>query len=177
MKKYKKCSRLIVFQLLVLHLFPASVFAVDKPTLDVNSQSKETSAHSEYFNANRDKRLMVKVSLLSGVPKPGIHYIPDDTNLLDMLSMAGGILSYAKEDEIMLQRTSKTNSQLVAYDLHVMMKTERNKIPILLDNDIIYIPEKPSLRGDIMQNLAFYSVILAAITGTVAIINLATSKK
>ncbi|MBI4925289.1 MAG: hypothetical protein HY843_05125 [Bdellovibrio sp.] len=160
------------FQIVSFTLFNTQVLAAGGVTLDVNKDAKEATGHTEYFNANREKRMMIKISLLSGVPRPGIHHIPDNTNLVDMLSLAGGISPTAQADNIILLRSTGGKPQSMTFDLEDLLKSEKSKIPVLAENDVIYAPEKTNLRGDITINIAFYTLILGAISATIGFIAL-----
>src|SRR3989344_5337963 len=62
---------------------------------------------AEFKNSNRQNRLLIEVNMLSGVLNKGIHQVPDTTNLVDMVSLAGGPESNADLSEVHIKRRTK----------------------------------------------------------------------
>ena len=58
------------------------------------------SGSHEYYSSNKENRFLIRVMLLGEVGATGIHYVPDNTTLLDLVALAGGPQSYLDETKI-----------------------------------------------------------------------------
>lgn len=59
---------------------------------------------SEYVSGDFSHPVLMQVNLWGGVTKPGIHYVPVHTDLITLLSYAGGPVEGAKLNEIVIKR-------------------------------------------------------------------------
>ncbi|WP_374031200.1 SLBB domain-containing protein [Bdellovibrio bacteriovorus] len=79
-----------------LRLFVAFVFglactpAVHAQELGLLSDIKPPAQASEYIFRSSPKESLISVQLLGAVYKPGIYYVPANTELLKLLTLAGG---------------------------------------------------------------------------------------
>lgn len=60
---------------------------------------------SEYIFRSSPKESLISVQLLGGVQKPGIYYVPTNTDLLKLLTLAGGSNSTGDFSEVMVRKT------------------------------------------------------------------------
>lgn len=104
---------------------------------------------SRYFKQLRVEVLVKefnskKVNILGAVRGGGpmLYPLKGKTNLLDMLASAGGLSPTADLGKIHL---TQADGQSFTIDLFkVLVQAERQRIPILDDRDIIFVPEKPT---------------------------------
>lgn len=59
---------------------------------------------SEYVSGDHSHPVLMQINLWGGVTKPGIHYVPVDTDLITLLSYAGGPVEGAKLDKVVIKR-------------------------------------------------------------------------
>ncbi len=167
MSKTNFFKSVVKVQIFIFFSTSAQVFAA--PILDINSASREFKTESEYSGANKDKRLLIKIRLLSGVSNPGVHYIPDTTSLLDMISLAGGLTDKAESDKIVIYRNMGNASETLKYDLDNILRDSRGSPPALMDNDTILIPERTNWKTDLLQNLTIITSMLGIVVSSIAL--------
>jgi hypothetical protein len=146
--------QLITFLTITFHSFAAPDFKLDP----------NTSGQAEYFNSNRNKRMLIRINLISGVQKTGIHYVPDDTNLIDLISLAGGVTSGAEADDISVRREGKNGTETLRIDLTQIISNSDLKVPTLMNNDTLFIPESTNFRQNLMLQIGMITAILSLVS-------------
>lgn len=94
---------------------------------------------SEFKNSNRNNRLLIEVNMLSGVIHKGIHQVPDDINLVDMVSLAGGPEDRADLSEVHIKRKGKGGFSTLSYNLEKLVESPTAGYPTLSDGDVVMI--------------------------------------
>ena len=97
------------------------------------------SGQSEFINSNKQNRLLIEVNMLSGVGKKGIHQVPDNTNLVEMVSLAGGPEEKADLSEVHVKRKMGGGFKTLGYDLERLVEKPGQPYPVLEDGDVIMI--------------------------------------
>jgi len=87
------------------------------------------------------EQLKIKTYIWGQVRNPGLYIIPDDTDLLTLISSAGGPTENAKLAKIKIIRPSETGDNVIIVDLKEYTKTgNKDLIPILQPGDTIIVP-------------------------------------
>ena len=68
------------------------------------SDIKPPQQSSEYIFRSSPKESLIGVQLLGAVSKPGIYYIPANTDLLKLLTLAGGTTNGGDLSEILVRK-------------------------------------------------------------------------
>ena len=160
MKPSRRISLLTCF-LIIGHSLPAHAINLDE------SFSGRSSGQAEYFNSNRERRMMIQVNILSGVARPGLHQVPDNTNIVDALALAGGLSAEADFEKVFVKRKvagDKPRYQTLEYDLTELVQDDRSAYPMLQNNDTVLI--EPRSKTD--QRLLTFLTILASTVGIVS---------
>jgi protein involved in polysaccharide export with SLBB domain len=99
-----------------------------------------------------DNRLQMKVHILGEVKNPGEYPVADDTNILELLSKAGGPTEFANLGSVVLTRVETTPAYLraegegprervVKVNLDDYLKKSRPQaLPVLLPGDVVTVP-------------------------------------
>ena len=168
MQKNLTLRFITIIQLVIFTVFTIPSFAA-QPTWELDT-GKAIRGEAEYSNSNKDKRMNIRITLLSGVRNPGIHYIPDNTSLLELFSLAGGVSAEAETDKIMIKRVFKDEVQNLKYDLTELLNSKEVTQPMLMHNDVIMIPEvTENFRKDLLLNLTIFASLLGIITSSLAV--------
>jgi protein involved in polysaccharide export with SLBB domain len=115
-------------------------------TGDVEDQ--QTNRAAEYFLGSQDE-LLIKVNVWGRVLKPGQYNIPSGTNLIELLSAAGGPASRANLSSISLVRNYRGEEKIIDINIKRYLKTGNpNLIPELMPGDTIIV------AGSVTQLLA-----------------------
>ena len=126
----------------------------------------------EYYTSNKDNRFLIKVQVWGDSPLPGIHYIPDNTTLLELLGYAGGVggSDYASS-KITLAHTSLTandgpSEMRVSGDDLFKKPDVRNTR--LKNGDVIHI-EAGGKSDTFMKTVGVISAILSVVAAAAAL--------
>ena len=115
-------------------------------TGDVEDQ--QTNRAAEYFLGSQDE-LLIKVNVWGRVLKPGQYNIPSGTNLIELLSAAGGPATRANLSGVRLVRNYRGEEQILDINIKRYLKTGNpNLIPELMPGDTIIV------AGSVSQLLA-----------------------
>ncbi len=168
MKKSSLC--LFTCFSLLANTIPVQALALDLE----KSFSGQSAGQAEYFNSNKDKRMLIRVNILSGVAKPGTHEIPDNTNLLDALALAGGFNQEADFSKVYLKRKSLQNKnqfETMEFDVEEMIQDKQIAYPALQNNDTILIDPRPKTDQRMITALTIIATTVSIIGGVILIKN------
>lgn len=132
----KLIPRRIYFCLLILiiQLFLSSVISY--------SQEQKYPRGAQYF-LGTDDQLLIKVNIWGFVAKPGQYLVPSDTDLISLISFAGGPREGAKLSNIKLIRSKKSEESkktIITINVKRYIKNgEESLIPQLQPGDTIIV--------------------------------------
>lgn len=120
---------------------------------------KEPPRAAEYIFRSAPKETLIGVQLLGAVKNPGVYYIPPTTDLLKLLSLAGG-----EEDadltEIIVRKVDPAQAGVYELDMKRLMKTTGGKPFKLTQDDFIYVPKKePWISNDVSRTVSILSLL------------------
>ena len=96
----------------------------------------------EDYEIGPGSKLEFKVNIWGQVKAPGKYNVEDGTNLLELISSAGGPTDYANLKRVRVTRTSGQEEKVIRYDLHEFLKNPGGTEMIdLMPNDTVYIPK------------------------------------
>ncbi len=86
------------------------------------------------------EQLKIRTYIWGQVQKPGLYIVPDNTDLLTLISSAGGPTENAKLSKIRIIRTTTEKEEIIWVDLNKYLETaNQNLIPILKPGDTVVI--------------------------------------
>lgn len=110
-----------------------------------------------------DERVRITVNVWGEVSRPGSYLVPDDTDLITLLSLAGGPTDRADLRDVRIVRFHPADAGSQVIDLEEAMELPDPAAPALLPGDTIRIPRRASANwGGVLRS--FYQVALAAST-------------
>ncbi|MCB0416539.1 MAG: hypothetical protein H6617_11590 [Bdellovibrionaceae bacterium] len=167
---FSNLSRCRYFVTAILLLFLEAQTAVAANLSDALSLQQRFSGSSEYRAGNLPDSLLVPVRLLGAVPKAGVHYIPKRTDLVTLLSYAGGLLPSA-EGYLIIKRRVGNEFKNYRLKLDRLADADENSIPLMQEDDLVYIPFfRPVIHPDTMQMISVVATVLSiAVSATVLI--------
>lgn len=160
------CVALLTCFAMVLQSLPAAALDLEK------SFSGQSAGQAEYFNSNRDKRMLIQVNILSGVERPGIHQVPDTTNLLEALALAGGLTADADYGKVFLKRrtaANKTKYETLEYDITDLVRDRDEAYPTLQNYDTILIDPRPKTDQKLLTGLTIIASLVGIVSGALLI--------
>ncbi len=156
---------LVIYLCVSTAVLPAAVNLNDSIRLPEHTNLLPSGSVYVYGDPNMDKLISVKV--FGGVGKAGIHFVPPDTDLLTLISLAGGTIDSAEIDSIQIRRTTTGKPTFLAVNLEdVMSKTDTEPVK-LAEGDTVVIPVTASVISDNTLKVVSFVSSLAAIFTTI----------
>lgn len=86
------------------------------------------------------EQLKIKTYIWGQVKKPGLYIVPDNTDLLTLISSAGGPTENAKLSKVKIVRSTEDGEKVIWIDLKKYLETgDENLIPIMKPGDTVVI--------------------------------------
>ncbi|NUN04397.1 MAG: SLBB domain-containing protein [Bdellovibrio sp.] len=146
------------------------------------SDIKPPQQSSEYIFRSSPKESLIGVQLLGAVNKPGIYYIPANTDLLKLLTLAGGTTNGGDLSEVLVRKMepkswSEIKSKAIneyqgAYevDAEKIIKYGGGKNLKLQQDDFVYVPPRtPWISSEASRNITIVSIVLGIVLTAVLI--------
>lgn len=146
--------------------------AVDDKFTQISPQS--TRGADEFIHGAGYGKILMRVMVFGAVPRQGIHYFPEGTDLLFALLYAGGYQETTKLNGITIRR--RNSRELLTVNLEDLIE-DGLPIPKLVDGDVVNVPF--NWRKSYQEVLFYTSVITTLGTlliGVAAIISSTTKK-
>lgn len=87
-----------------------------------------------------ENQLLMKVNVWGRVEKPGQYFVPSDTDLITLISVAGGPADKSRLDNVRLVRAGAYGSEVTEVNIKKFLKTgDRTLIPDLKPEDTIIV--------------------------------------
>jgi len=121
------------------------------------SFSQQELLEKDQYRIVPGERLMITVHIFGEVRQPGEYLVPDDTNILELISKAGGPTEYSNLNNVKITRglfqvpeVKRLASTTVASDTYVSTRTMKKQV-IKVDLNKLLDKEKYNLRLPVMQ--------------------------
>ncbi|MBT3755115.1 MAG: hypothetical protein HOK80_04370 [Candidatus Cloacimonetes bacterium] len=86
------------------------------------------------------QQLKIRTYIWGQVRNPGLYIVPDDTDLLTLISSAGGPTENAKLSKIRIIRTTEEGDKVIWIDLKEYLETgQAELIPVLKPGDTVIV--------------------------------------
>lgn len=122
--------------LIFLVLLSLNVFAQDT----ISSSTNSGSVYLYSGTLQGSEQLKIKTYIWGRVRNPGLYIMPDNTDLLTLISSAGGPLEDAKLSKVRIVRSIEGTEEIIWVDLKDYLDTGDNTlIPILQPGDTVII--------------------------------------
>jgi hypothetical protein len=122
------------------------------------------SSGNEFIAGQEPGTVMMRVNLWGAVKKPGIHHIPVKTDLISLMSYAGGPNDNAIMDEIVIKRQQGKKQTRLTVDLTQVIHGEQTADLTLQPEDVIVVEaKKPWVSQDAMT----FAIIASTIASTI----------
>jgi polysaccharide biosynthesis/export protein len=129
---------LIALLLFVLSLaFSQIAGSAAYPTMPTMNNA---SAYTYSGSMSNEEKLKIYTYIWGQVLRPGLYIVPDDTDLLTLLSLAGGPSENAKLSKVRIIRPTSTSQKVILVNLKAYMETGNEAlIPILQPGDTVVV--------------------------------------
>jgi hypothetical protein len=167
-------KRITSLALCLTLLLPAPVARAGSASggLSLSQEISAAGSGSEYVSGNYPGAILMPVNLWGSISKPGIHHVPTRTDLVTLLSLAGGPSSDARLDDIVIKRRNGKEELIIKVDAEEVLTEAGVQSPVLEANDIIIIPrEKPVIGSNTVTVVGFAASILGLVLAGFALSN------
>jgi hypothetical protein len=124
---------------LCISLLIGYAYAQDGTTFQI---PPSTSAYTYSGTMGETEQLRIYTYIWGRVQKPGLYIVPDDTDLLALLSLAGGPTEDAKLSKIRIVRTGTggNDNEVMWINLEKYLDSgDMSKIPVLMPGDTVIV--------------------------------------
>jgi competence protein ComEA len=131
---------------------------------------KEPQRAAEYIYRSSPKESLIGVQLIGAVNKPGLYYIPTNTDILKLITLAGGT-DDADLANILVRKTDPGGTGVYELDVKKLMKSSADAKPFrLAQDDFVYIPKKePWISNEVFRTVTVVSLLATIILTSVLI--------
>lgn len=133
---------------------------------------------AEYIFRNSPRDNLITIQVFGSVARPGMYYVPEDTDLMKLLTLAGGVVNSSELDEVVVRKlegrawrsvnskyVDQRNDQTYVVDVDKMLKNSPSVKPLKMSHDdFVYVPQKESwISNDFSKVVSLVSVILTGV--------------
>jgi polysaccharide export outer membrane protein len=135
----KKISQIISL-CLVIYLSFFQVSGLIWAQEEKSPETQRSTGMDYYLAPGTDNQLLIKVNVWGEVLKPGIVEVPDNTNLLSLISMAGGPTENAKLSRVKIVRNFYENKIFTVNVRDCVRDGKAEQIPLIKPGDTVIVP-------------------------------------
>lgn len=145
----KTCFALLIFLTLFLSTqgLYAQVFGGSRDELpsSISTEGTGSSVSPSAYYYGKGEGVLIDVNLWGQVGKPGKYFVPYTTDIISLISIAGGPRNNAKLDEVRIIRYAQKDTTIVERIARVNIKRfieygEQSNIPSLIRGDTVIVP-------------------------------------
>jgi len=171
MKNYKVILLLSLF-------FCVSIHAQEKDyQLGADIMSYRPNQQGGFFNYSDPEAVNIKVSVWGWLRYPGRYTVPSYTNVLDLISFAGGPNDGATLEDLRIYRIKPDSTQeMIKFSYNDLLygdelKDGSLKIPKLEAGDVLLVPGEPKIYA--RERVSMWTSIFGAVISlTILILNI-----
>ena len=143
---------------------------------------KAPQQSSEFIFRSSPQEALISVQLLGAVNKPGIYYIPTNTDLLKLLTLAGGTTNGGDLSEILVRpnkplaiaksdlKITSEVSGAIQVDGEKLIRSGGTTGLKLHQDDFVYVPPRtPWISTEASRNITIGSIVLGMVLTSVLI--------
>lgn len=143
-----------------------AVFALQAPiarseAIDDSLTNTGTSGDTGFIHGKGYGKVLMRILMFGSIPKQGVHYMPEGTDLLFGILYAGGYGEESKLNGITIRR--RKVQKLIEIDLEDVI-ADGQEIPKLQDGDIINVPFN---WRKTYQELSFFVSLISAVSSLI----------
>ena len=135
----KKLKRIISLFLIIYLVFFQGLNLIWAQTKEIKENIRDTG-QDYYLAPGTNNQLLIKVNVWGEVFKPGIVEVPDKTDLLSLISMAGGPTENAKLNKVKIVSNFSKNKTITINLKDYLQNGKTHKLPSIKPGDTVIVP-------------------------------------
>jgi hypothetical protein len=165
--RIRKFSFISFMLLLALHcgvIMPSVALAQgysEGQILNRNTQVKSVGEGSQYY-LGQSNELLIRVNIWGRVSRPGQYFVPATTDLITLISLAGGPESRSRLSDVRVVRDSgEAGAEVILVNVRKFLKTgDKKLIPDLKPEDTIVVHGSAwQLVADVVQVVSQLAIV------------------
>lgn len=133
------------------------------------AQPEESRRSQYYLRLGTEDAMQFYVHIWGQVGKPGLYLVADGTDVIGLLSLAGGPTEDAKLEKIRLVRTAAGGKGTIAVDVKRYTNSgDYSRVPVLEPGDTVVVPStfwhKVMRFGSILSITALFANVIVVAT-------------
>lgn len=177
-----RASHIALALLTALNLTPAYGQKMNSDVLEFKGPQQT----AEYIFKNSPRDVLITVQLFGSVARPGIYYVPEDTDLMKLLTLSGGVMNTTELEEIIVRKgdnrswhglnlkfVERTQENTYQVDVDRLLRESPTMKPLRMSHqDFVYVPQKsPFISNDMSRAITIGSIVLSAVLTVLLIDN------
>lgn len=163
-------------------VFITSLQSVQAQEFGLLNDIQPPQQSSEFIFRSSPKESLITIQLLGAVNKPGIYYVPANTDLLKLLTLAGGTTNGGDLSEVLVRKMEPNSWREInlkavsdyqgAYevDAEKLIRLGGAKKLHLQHDDFVYVPPRtPWISAEASRNITIVSIVLGIVLTAVLI--------
>ena len=161
-----RSKKRIVSAWLILYLIFFEFVGISAAQSEDDSSYQGYQIASQYYlEKGEESKLMMKVNVWGAVQKPGSQYVADGTDLISVLSAAGGPIEGAKLTKVRLVRNFNGEKRNEVINVSwCLKKGEVALLPEIKPGDTIIVPKSKVSFGKFVSVIYHIAVIASVVT-------------
>lgn len=132
-------------------------------TLDDSLSLEEESGSGYYLSPGLEGQFLMKINVWGEVSRPGVYEVTDNSDLISVISVAGGPTDAARLTKVKLIRNYAHRKQIIKFNLKKYLNDAAMKdVPKILPGDTVVIP-KNRLSSTTMYVTVLYNLAIIAL--------------
>lgn len=129
----KRWTTWVIVWIMITMTFPPCLMA---QILGV-PKSQQLSRAAQYYIGDEGE-LLIKVNVWGRVRQPGQYFVPSNTDLITLISVAGGPAEKSRLDNVRIVRNTASGSEIIIVNIKKYIKTgDQRLIPLLEPEDTV----------------------------------------
>lgn len=140
-----------------------SAASADSPSPEELDLARYIRSGPQYVFGD-EERVKISVNVWGEVDRPGSYLVPDDTDLVTLLSLAGGPTAQADITEVRVVRFHATRPATDTVDLKQLLDSPGTVPPGLLPGDTVRVPRRSGTTlGGVLRALSEIAIIFSTV--------------
>lgn len=146
-------------------------FAERMPEIQKIESERVHNRAEEYFSEEIPGELLISIHLIGAVNRSGVYHVPRNTDVIHLISLAGGTRADANLERITIKRRNKAVEEVIECDLKETAEEPGKYAPVLQAGDMVLVYAKePFIDPNTVAALSLITTILSiAVSATVII--------
>lgn len=136
-----------------------------------HAPSRLMTRAEEFFSEEVAGETLISVHLLGAVARAGVYHVPRNTDIVHLVSLAGGTRAEADLSEVSIKRRNKAKEEVIGVNLEELTEEPGNHPPVLQTGDIVLIKAKqPIFERDTVTAIAVLTSLISVLASVVVLI-------